>query len=74
MEIVRVIPVGIIAGRVSAGQILLIDVGCLLISFGRFMVLPEPHVNVGGHMHEMPGTRHQVRQSLCTGQGPFRLR
>ena len=68
MEIVRVIPFCIFPGLVSAGQVLLIDLDCLLIPFYRFVVLPNPHINVGGHMDEMTGSRHQARQPLRTGK------
>ena len=74
MEIVLVIPVCILARLVSGGQVLLIDVDCLLIQLHRFVVLPKPHINVSRHMNEMTGPRHQARQPLRTGQSPFQLR
>ena len=74
MEIMGVVAVGILAGWVLTGQVLFIDVGCLLIPFHCFVVLPDPHVNVGGHMNEMACAWHKTRQPLRTGQGPFRLR
>ena len=73
MEIVPVVTIGILAGCVLTGEVLLIDMGCLLIPFHRLVVLPNPHVNVGGHMNEMAGARHETRQPFRTGQSPLRL-
>ena len=53
MEIMSVIAVGVLTGWMCTCQVLLIDMGGLLILFNRFMVLSDSHINMGRHMNEV---------------------
>ncbi len=70
----RVVAVGIVTGCIPARQIRLIGMSRMRIPLRRVMVAAQTHIDMGRHMHQVPGARHQAGQAIRAGHRPLRSR
>jgi hypothetical protein len=51
----------------------LVGVNGVLVGLDRVEVPADPDVDVTGHVHDVPGARHECRQPLGGRESPLRL-
>src|SRR4026207_2121086 len=73
MEIVTVIPIGIIAGQMRAGQIPFIGMGRFGIALGRLVIHPDASVDMRRHMDQVARAGHEPGKTVGTSQRALRF-